>query len=226
MSGIGISLNPFDIFNYNQAADQFNTSRSDSLRQADIDNKFRTSQWNYYKGQQNVLFGERHMRLQNLVRDAKKAGIGINAVLGSGGASPMQVNMPTGQGGRVSGNYGRNPVLNDVMKFQLEQQAKSSILDNNIKHEQWQKLQTERQILLKEYSDMFAPKSFDPRIGMYVPVYDNRDELTGRYGDTVTLFPNPDINLETPESLGMYYYGKGQLDPTTSTDWDDFSIYE
>lgn len=229
MSGFGISINPAEIASYSQNKKMFNASREDQLRQAAIDNQFRTEQWNYYKGQQNQIFNERHSRLQNLRRDAEKAGIGINAALGVGGSSPISINMPSGQGGRVSGNYSRNSAIGDIAQFQMEMAAAGSALDNKIKNEQSLKLQTENAILRKQLHDMHNPQPLDDRYGMYVPAYDNREGLINKYGNDITLFPNPDINLETPESLGLYYYGKGQIDPTpitTPTDnWDDFSIY-
>lgn len=215
MSGVGISLNPMDLVNYNQQNDMFNTSRSDSLRQANIDNMHRTETWNYYKGQQNKLFNERHMRLQNLRKDAEKAGISMNAALGLSGASPMSINMPSGQGGRVSGQYSRKGMFSDAVKMQFNNQQETHAIDTAIKHAEHQRIQTENQILQKKLHDLHYPKAevYDPRLGMYVPAYDNRQQLYNQYGNDVTLFPNPDINLEMPESLGLYYYGKGKVDP-------------
>lgn len=223
MSGIGISIDPMAPFQYNQLNNQFNQSRSDNLRQAGIDNQFRTEQWNYYKGQQDKIFGERHSRLRNLRRDAEAAGISMNAALGLGGATPVSLNLPSGQGGRVSGNYSRKGMFTDALKVQLQQQKETHQVDTQIKQAEWQRIQTETQILRKKLHDMFyppAPQAYDPRLGMYVPVTDNREQLYAQYGNDVTLFPNPDINLEMPETLGLYYYGKGKLDPVPQNAYD------
>lgn len=143
--GIGITLNPFqladDIFDFsgNQSRDQTRIDNSETQRR--LDNEWRQKYFNEQKAQ---LFTERRRAddfLTRRAKDAKNAGISLLASMGGGSYSPQNIQMPQGQGGRVSGTYRSRSLFSDVatmqMRYNLDLQKAQT---DNIKADTVQKL--------------------------------------------------------------------------------------
>lgn len=111
MSGIGLSLNPLSILDpiFDLSGDQEarDTSMARSEEQRRLDNAWRRNQEYRRQAERTQDQIRDDAKLQRLVSDAQKAGIGVNAALGGGVQSPMSISVPAGQGGRVHGTYHR-----------------------------------------------------------------------------------------------------------------------
>lgn len=164
----GVSLDPlgaadaiFDISGNQERADQ---QFAVSEQQRKLDNAYRTqatarSERYYWE---NVRRDK--TKLQTLVADAKKAGISPLAALGSPGATPISLNMPSGQGGRVAGTYNRESAYKGVTQMQANIAAKQTHLDF---------LEQENRIILGNIKNAIAQEEFQQLRAPYgKPLYD------------------------------------------------------
>jgi len=158
--------------------------------------------WRNYNAQQN--------KITNLAKDAKNAGISLMAALGSGGASPVNISMPSGQGGRVSGNYQRPTLpgiqatadttpskVQHLQTLSLEEDVRGKRLDNAIRNLNWQ----------EKYNQIYnvGDPDLDP---LYVRLNNNYDEAAQWVTEGGFPVLNPNYNMEMNESVGSYYFFK------------------
>lgn len=195
-----ISLNPMDFFT-DKGDRQVRRQWSASEQQRQSDNEFRNRSYAENKRQFQQIFHANQNRVQNLVKDARAAGVSPLAAMGAGGSSPMNISMPVGQGGRVSGNYSRNSA------FQLKLQASTGRLSEaQANKAEWQALR-ERNAYKKEMLELEdIINRVDENLKLYIPTVDNTDQARSWYEKGILPMVNPDLNLEAPETFGAYYH--------------------
>lgn len=220
---------------YNKQQDwenrEFNERQFDvSEQQRKLDNQFRQRSYNWSKKLSSMQYMDdrtyRQNKLQFLMRDAMKAGISPSLALGQQGTSPVSLNMPVGQGGRVSGNYQRRSPIDTQMSrthgvmvgMQLQNlQAENDMLDQKVLQE---KLKT-RVMYRAESGALVAGITPEGKIDtgtrlpdeetLYHNVVDNSDDARRWSSDGRFVFVNPNLNLETPETIGGYYFTKPRV---------------
>lgn len=144
---LDIGVNPFaavdavfDISGNQSRADQ---QIAHSEQQRYLDNRYRTEQDILNRQRYEEQKQRQDTYLTRLAKDAKVAGISLNAALGGPGYSPVNVSLPAGQGGRVSGTYQRGSSASILNAMQLrtslavakktEAEADSAKIDNLVK---------------------------------------------------------------------------------------------
>lgn len=183
-----------------------------SNQQAYKDNAFRENQafkqeaWNWR------MWDDRKFKIQNLVQDAQKAGISPLAALGHSASSPMNISVPSGQGGRVSGTYQRGSPVQMQMSMAANKmaqgQAESVRLQNEgLSHDNVYK-QTRNQIELLKLRQMNYGTGQNLMEPLYVPYRDNYDEASRWVEQGYFPIINPQANMEVNESVGSYYFFK------------------
>lgn len=181
------------------------------------DNQFRNmafqtqQEWNWR------MWNDRKFSLQNLVRDAAKAGISPLAALGSPGQSPMNITIPPGQGGRVAGTYSRkNPVAIQA-QAQIGAQtaaetARASMYNAQADLYYWQARNFEDKWTQGRYDATIPGRKEDrERESLYIKVKDNTPEASRWKSEGYVPLNNPNLNLEMPESIGGGYWAAPRL---------------
>lgn len=210
---IGLNIDPTAFF------DTRSDRRSENQRQ--LDNAFRREQadlaeeWNWRQ------WNDRDKKISQTVQDARRAGVGPLAALGAGGSQAMSITIPQGQGGRVQGRR-----QNSVSVSQNKAETRTHY-QNLIEEAQLDNLKTTRE--LNNYKAarerlQYANERLDwekrldgqedlPKL--YKKALDNSQEASRWVRDGYFPFTNPDFNLETPESVGGYYFAKPRIEGNT-----------
>ncbi len=210
MSGVNVGIDLKDPFGH-KADSRYQDQTKRDIYQQNADNQYRerawlaSERWNYknFNAQQN--------RLTNLVADAKNAGISPLAALGQGGAAPISISMPSGQGGRVSGNYQRQgkaeiqaniDVMSSLQKQLLTEQVRGANLDNQGK-------QHDNNYKLWMLHEAHYPSN-NPNVmqDFYQGYNTNYDEAQRDIARGETWVVNPDAGIQPNEFMGTYYHLK------------------
>lgn len=199
---------------------RYRQTRGDSLRQADIDNQFRTRQNLFYEAQVNRANDREDRKLQLLKQDAAKAGISLMAALGHGGSSPVNITVPSGQGGRVAGTYQRPSAL-DLSSLMLigreldnRRQTHSVTNMNEAQAEYWFYRAMRERAELSDYVKENETDLEQPLPALYLRGRDNTSEARQWYNEGYIPYLNPEYNFEMPETVGAgYFFYPRMVDP-------------
>lgn len=217
MADLNLSIDPvsvidsmFDISG-NQA--RANAQYQASETQRYYDNQWRMQQENRRRYEWRKEHDRADTYLQRLVEDAQKAGISPTVALGGSGYSPAMINVPSGQGGRVSGTYQRMSLPEARISASLVNKAKIDELasyhgargisaDADYKRLQAENLRNE----FKQKWNRDGTPKMSGRGSLYVPFVDNIDEAKTWYDQGLVPMLNPDMNVELLETVGTGYW--------------------
>lgn len=186
-------------------------------RQQNLDNQFRREQADLAEEWRNIERQDRNTVIQRTVSDARRAGIGPLAAMGAAGSHASSYSVPVGQGGRVSGrsrpsatlSFGAGDQRNDPLTEAITEKAQHDADIAGYKAEQ------EHIRSMNMYDERFN-KSQSPMPNVYLPAVDNIDQARDMIKQGLIPYLNPDLNLEMPEVVGGYYFGKPRLVPGQS----------
>jgi hypothetical protein len=201
-----------------KADSRYRQTRSDQLYQARGDNQFRNTQfrtqeeWNWRK------WNDRKNTIKNIVEDARKAGVSTLAALGGTGSTIPSINIPVGQGGRVSGRYQSQTPLEMQVSLRTEAETRKENSQSNFYDAQANFLNWKARQLQTEF---YTPKPLaplpqhDPAASVIDPLYvrlqDNLSEAAKWVDQGYIPALNPDYNFELPEVTGQYYFSLPHL---------------
>lgn len=211
---MGISIDPLgavgSVLGYQSAADDREQARALSNRdywenrRRDMRDFENTQMWT------NIFRKDAKRKVQDTVRDARKAGISPMAAMGAGGAQPASINLPSTPmlAGRTGGRYQRN--LSNIMKVQFDldnqqRQANTKKTNNEADYAYWKARMAEDEWTINRYKYSTGRGAATE---MFIPLTDNSGQLRDIYGNDVKMGLNPDVGMEYPETVGGYYWLK------------------
>jgi hypothetical protein len=206
--GVNIGLDPvglldtaFDISGNRARADR---QWAASETQRTIDNQWRTKMFVDYNTKYHQALQREDNRLQRLVKDAKAAGLGPRAALGLSGYAPPNIAVPGQAGGRVGG------VTRTKLPSMTVSMTPGQAYDDTVRFHQARLLQFQAD---KAYYDMATARdeyngvlNEEVMPGVWMRARDNREEAMRWYEEGYFPYVRPELNLETPESVGGYYF--------------------
>lgn len=184
-------------------------ARNDQVYQARVDNRFRNKQFIENTRRYDLDNYREDNRLRRIKKDAAAAGISTMAAMGLGGTTPSNIQMPVGQGGRVSGTYQRQSPVEARISMDMSRNS----------HNQALLIQAEADKATYEAWDMRNQYNlkWDHQTGLPRQQVETIDPLYQRYlwnieqarqwdADGYAVLPDPQAGIELPETVGFGYW--------------------
>lgn len=200
MVALNLGINPLDWFD-----DSADKAYASAEHQRIVDNRFRNRQFQESDKRYRTGLQREDNRLQRLMMDARKAGISPLAALGAGGASPANITVPVGQGGRAAGRYQRKSGLEASISANV---IKQSEINTQAEFYRKELLRMQAQNAYYDWQRKLDRDFLDPVTGkdFYTRWNWNYDQAQKWHQEGYVVLPDPQSGIEMPETLGLGYW--------------------